>query len=236
MKQVLNPPAIVAETNERANWTQQQYAAAILGHYDASLEMLVEAGRLVIEAEKKGIRFKLESKTDEKVFNHLRRIGLGTLLPETFTYFRGYETLRNVIGELSVEEQSHFSAGGSAKLVKQVGAEMRTEEVDPKELHASEIKQVFAHGRVRSEEEQKNLLFKVEEDLQVGVRGKAAHCNSAAHTEGKPRLADPLLLAKTADHRDLAELIAEMIDNSCSPDKVWDALCQFPSIRRLKGK
>lgn len=105
-----------------------------------------------------------------------RRIAYGQCLPEVFERYRYKPRLLEAVAALPIPDQSKLSAPCSLPVLVLSAGEVSERQVDPVDMTAREIRQVFGKGRLRNLTEQRGWLedhrqsrISVQVELESGV-------------------------------------------------------------------
>lgn len=122
---------------------------------EVTADNLVWLARLWRELERRGEDLR-ELRTGLR--NFLPLIADGKLDAQAAVQFAGNLTMLRALGSLPIAEQRRIAAGGTVKAVLVRDGEISIKAMRADEMRAGMIRQVFATGRVRSEDEQRLIV------------------------------------------------------------------------------
>lgn len=95
----------------------------------------------------------------ERLFNFLRKVGRGDMLPESYIRWEGRSKLQTLLSCLPTQDQKHFAEGGRIECAAIEAGKIEKRMMDPAEIEDAGLSQlVFAGGRIHTFTEQRARL------------------------------------------------------------------------------
>jgi hypothetical protein len=148
---------------EMLSWTPEERRTALREAFTHTAESILKAAR-IIAAMTQACDDLSEIPTGILAF--MNRINSGQMLPQVYVEYDGL--LRTRIAALPVTDQERLISGDRVKVVRllpeEPGKAARTDirESDPRDLEPTQVKQVFAKGYIRSEQQQVSYLESID--------------------------------------------------------------------------